>query len=114
MVYFIRNVGYVAPETLIAVSTSLCGAVSSSMVRVPASVGVHQVGNDREPAEQNLADAEGPSRTLRLDQDFLMDKFEVSNQRFSRFVDCTGHKTDVSFFTETFLFNFIVFKFFTL
>ena len=97
-----RNVGYVAHTALFSASTPLCDAVASLMVRVPASVGVHQVGNDREPAEQNLADAEGPSRTLRLDHDFLMDTFEVSNQRFSRFVDCTGHKTDVSFLFRQF------------
>lgn len=76
------------------------------MVRIPASIGVHQVGNERQPSEQNFADAEAPSKIFRLDRDFFMDTFEVSNDRFSRFIECTGYRTEVilinicSFFIE--------------
>ncbi|XP_026328558.1 formylglycine-generating enzyme-like [Hyposmocoma kahamanoa] len=58
-----------------------------NMVIVPA--GIYQVGTDDVIVD---SDDEGPKRLVELDS-FYMDKYEVSNEEFSRFVAATYYKT---------------------
>lgn len=57
------------------------------MVRIPA--GIYQMGTDDVNIEN---DEETPKRFVELGS-FYLDKFEVSNQKFSHFVAATNYKT---------------------
>ncbi|XP_050537325.1 formylglycine-generating enzyme [Daktulosphaira vitifoliae] len=54
-----------------------------------------------------LADGESPTRTIYLD-DYLIDKFEVSNLDFKLFIDSTGYKTEAEKFGDSFVFRLFV------
>lgn len=51
-----------------------------------------------------ITDGESPSRTVYLD-DYFIDKYEVSNLEFKRFVETTGHKTEAEIFGDSFVFQ---------
>lgn len=59
------------------------------MVLIPA--GVFTMGTD-EPAIQQ--DGEWPARNVHVDS-FYMDRYEVSNAEFEKFVNATGYLTEV-------------------
>lgn len=58
-----------------------------NMVRIPA--GIYQVGTDNVIM---AIDNEGPKRLIELSS-FYLDKYEVSNEEFSRFVAATNYMT---------------------
>ncbi|KAJ8688420.1 hypothetical protein QAD02_024215 [Eretmocerus hayati] len=70
-----------------------------NMVQIPA--GVYTIGTD-DPIF--LSDGEGPIRYAELDS-FYMDKYEVSNADFEKFVEATGHKTEAEKFGDSFVFE---------
>ena len=51
-----------------------------------------------------LTDGEGPKRLVTL-SDFLIDKYEVSNDEYRKFVDSTGYRTESEFFGWSFVFE---------
>ena len=51
-----------------------------------------------------VADGEGPKRSV-LIKPFYLDKYEVSNAEFSKFVSDTGYKTEVEGFGDSFVFE---------
>lgn len=51
-----------------------------------------------------VADGEGPRRNVTLDS-FYIDKHEVSNRDFQKFVDSTGYKTEAEKFGDSFVFE---------
>lgn len=69
------------------------------MVLIPA--GIYQVGTDDVVIE---TDNEGPKRMVEL-KSFYLDKYEVSNREFSRFVAATNYKTEAENFGESFVFQ---------
>lgn len=69
------------------------------MVLIPA--GKYQVGTDDAIIE---SDNEGPKRMVELNS-FYLDKYEVSNKEFSRFVAATNYKTEAENFGESFVFQ---------
>ncbi|XP_026328461.1 formylglycine-generating enzyme-like isoform X2 [Hyposmocoma kahamanoa] len=69
------------------------------MVLIPA--GIYQVGTDDVIIE---TDNEGPKRMVEL-KSFYLDKYEVSNREFSRFVAATNYKTEAETFGESFVFQ---------
>lgn len=69
------------------------------MVLIPA--GTYQVGTDNVVIE---SDYEGPKRMVEL-KGFYLDKYEVSNREFSRFVAATNYKTEAENFGESFVFQ---------
>ncbi|XP_017010940.2 formylglycine-generating enzyme [Drosophila takahashii] len=50
------------------------------------------------------ADREGPERQVKL-EDFYMDKYEVSNDAFAKFVRATNYSTEAERFGDSFLFK---------
>jgi len=56
-----------------------------------------------------IADGESPSRLVYLDSYFI-DKYEVSNLEFKRFVDKTGYKTEAETFGDSFVFQLFLSK----
>ena len=62
---------------------------TNQMVSIPA--GEFQMGSDQAVIH---ADGEGPARQVSLDS-FWIDVHEVSNAEFDRFVQATGHITEV-------------------
>lgn len=75
------------------------GRELENMVLIPA--GVYQVGTDDVVIE---SDNEGPKRMVELNG-FYLDKYEVSNREFSRFVAATNYKTEAENFGESFVFQ---------
>lgn len=69
------------------------------MVRIPA--GIYQLGTDDVIM---VNDIEGPKRLIELSS-FYMDKYEVSNEEFSRFVAATNYKTSAENFGESDVFQ---------
>lgn len=69
------------------------------MVLIPA--GIYQVGTDDDIIK---TDNEGPKRMLEL-KSFYLDKYEVSNREFSRFVAATDYKTEAEYFGQSFVFQ---------
>ena len=49
-------------------------------------------------------DGEGPKRLVTL-SDFLIDKYEVSNDEYRKFVDNTGYRTESEYFGWSFVFE---------
>ncbi len=49
-----------------------------------------------------VADGEAPARRVQI-SGFYMDKYEVSNAEFSKFVDATGHVTEAESFGDSFV-----------
>lgn len=64
------------------------------------------IGTDK---PEIVADGESPSRTVYMD-DYFIDKYEVSNSDFGRFVDETGHKTEAELFGDSFVFQLFLSK----
>lgn len=53
------------------------------------------------------SDHEGSVRNVTVDS-FYLDKYEVSNQKFSEFVQKTGYKTEAEEFGDSFIFEMLV------
>lgn len=51
-----------------------------------------------------VADGEGPKVRIHLNR-FYIDKTEVSNENFAKFVDATGHRTEAEIFGDSFVFE---------
>ncbi|XP_073951567.1 formylglycine-generating enzyme [Choristoneura fumiferana] len=73
--------------------------ITVDMVTVPA--GDYQLGTDDIMIE---TDSEGPLRTVKLET-FLIDRFEVSNRDFMKFVSSTNYKTEAETFGDSFVFT---------
>ncbi|CAI5767498.1 Hypothetical predicted protein [Podarcis lilfordi] len=69
------------------------------MASIPA--GVFTMGTD-EPAIQQ--DGESPARRVHIDH-FFMDRYEVSNAEFEKFVNATGYLTEAERFGDSFVFE---------
>ncbi len=76
-----------APPTAtpLVITTRLSERDGAEMVFVPA--GAFLMGSE------SLGDDERPVRTVFLD-DFWLDRYEVTNEQFSRFVETTGYETE--------------------
>lgn len=59
---------------------------------VPIPAGVFTMGTDEPIIKQ---DGEGPGRRVHIGH-FFMDRYEVSNAEFEKFVNATGYVTEVS------------------
>lgn len=66
--------------------------------------GLFQMGTN-EPVFE--ADFEGPIRNVTVDP-FYLDKFEVSNEDFSTFVEQTGYITEAEKFGDSFIFELLI------
>lgn len=77
----------------------LPGPLEESMVFIKG--GNFTVGTDRPVV---VADGESPSRLVFLD-DYYIDKYEVSNSEFERFVEDTGYRTEAESFGDSFVFQ---------
>ncbi|KAG9470174.1 hypothetical protein GDO78_018710 [Eleutherodactylus coqui] len=75
---------------------------SDNMVLLPS--GVFTMGTD-EPGIP--PDGEGPARRVHIDS-FYMDKYEVSNAEFEKFVVATGHVTEAETFGDSFVFEGLI------
>lgn len=53
------------------------------------------------------ADNEGPEREVELEK-FYLDKYEVSNSDFAKFVESTGYKTEAETFGDSFVFKILL------
>lgn len=51
-----------------------------------------------------ITDGESPSRTVYLDA-YYIDKYEISNLEFKKFVEKTGYKTEAEIFGDSFVFQ---------
>ncbi|XP_032997074.1 formylglycine-generating enzyme [Lacerta agilis] len=69
------------------------------MASIPA--GVFTMGTD-EPAIQQ--DGESPARRVHIEH-FFMDRYEVSNAEFEKFVNATGYLTEAERFGDSFVFE---------
>lgn len=69
------------------------------MILIPS--GEYQVGIDKAVIE---ADKESPKRIVKTNN-FYLDKFEVSNKDFTRFVSLTNYKTEAELFGDSFVFD---------
>ncbi|KAI8429043.1 hypothetical protein MSG28_007613 [Choristoneura fumiferana] len=78
---------------------SAAEGITVDMVTVPA--GDYQLGTDDIMIE---TDSEGPLRTVKLET-FLIDRFEVSNRDFMKFVSSTNYKTEAETFGDSFVFT---------
>lgn len=56
-----------------------------------------------------IPDGESPSRLVYLD-DYFIDKYEISNLEFKKFVDETGYKTEAEVFGDSFVFQLFLSK----
>ncbi|EFA04519.2 formylglycine-generating enzyme [Tribolium castaneum] len=74
----------------------------SDMVLIEAAT--FEMGTDKPVFE---SDHEGPARNVSVDS-FYLDKFEVSNGKFSEFVLKTGYKTEAEEFGDSFIFEMLV------
>ena len=77
-------------------------ASTVDMVEIPA--GVFRMGTNDPTFE---ADGEGPVRRVRLPA-FWIDRYAVTNERFARFVEATGHRTEAERFGWSFVFHAFV------
>lgn len=59
------------------------------------------IGTDK---PEIITDGESPSRTVFLD-DYFIDKYEISNLEFKKFVEKTGYKTEAEIFGDSFVFQ---------
>jgi len=64
------------------------------------------IGTDK---PEILTDGESPSRTVYLD-DYFIDKYEVSNLEFKKFVEITGYQTEAEVFGDSFVFHLFLSK----
>lgn len=82
-----------------AALTSLAQADISSMVRLDG--GTFLMGTDN--PEANAHDGEGPVREVTLSP-FLLDRYQVTNADFARFVQEAGYRTEAEQFEWSFVF----------
>ncbi len=75
------------------------GLYSEGAVTLPG--GVFLMGNESD--EANALDGEGPVRPVRLSP-FALEKYPVTNARFSRFVEETNYRTEAELFGWSFVF----------
>lgn len=87
------------PRDTYTIGTGSAYNQDSTMILVPS--GKYQVGTDTVLIE---SDQEGPKRFVRL-QSFYLDKYEVSNREFNRFISATGYKTEAEVFGDSFVFS---------
>ncbi|KAE9536544.1 hypothetical protein AGLY_007333 [Aphis glycines] len=64
------------------------------------------IGTDK---PEIIADGESPSRIVYLD-DYFIDKYEVSNLEFKKFVDTSGYQTEAEIFGDSFVFQLFLSK----
>lgn len=64
------------------------------------------IGTDK---PEIIPDGESPSRQVYLD-DYFIDKYEVSNSDFKRFVEITGYETEAEKFGDSFVFQLFLSK----
>lgn len=64
------------------------------------------IGTDK---PEIVADGESPSRTVYLD-DYFIDKYEVSNLEFKKFVEIMGYQTEAEVFGDSFVFQLFLSK----
>ncbi|XP_053602723.1 formylglycine-generating enzyme [Plodia interpunctella] len=72
---------------------------TEEMILVPEAE--YQVGTNEVIIQ---ADKEGPQRMIKL-RSFYLDKYEVSNRDFNRFVSLTNYKTEAELFGDSFVFT---------
>ena len=72
--------------------------------QVPIKGGEFMMGTDNPILPQ---DGEGPARKVKL-SDYLMDKFEVSNAEFAKFVADTGYVTETERFGDSFVLEMLL------
>lgn len=53
------------------------------------------------------ADGEGPVRKVRVNS-FLMDRYAVTNEKFSEFIDDTGYKTEAEIYGWSYVFHLLI------
>lgn len=76
--------------------------IAHNMALIPA--GAYAIGTN-EPFFPD--DRESPERIVQVDA-FLIDKYEVSNEEFEKFVSQTGYKTDAEKFGDSFVFKGLI------
>jgi len=64
------------------------------------------IGTDK---PEIVSDGESPSRTVYLD-DYFIDKYEVSNLEFKKFVEIMGYQTEAEIFGDSFVFQLFLSK----
>ncbi|ETE57534.1 Sulfatase-modifying factor 1, partial [Ophiophagus hannah] len=68
------------------------GSKNEGMKMVPIPAGVFTMGTDEPIIKQ---DGEGPGRRVHIGH-FFMDRYEVSNAEFEKFVNATGYVTETN------------------
>uniref|UniRef100_A0A8C6VIX7 Sulfatase modifying factor 1 n=1 Tax=Naja naja TaxID=35670 RepID=A0A8C6VIX7_NAJNA len=74
---------------------------NEGMKMVPIPAGVFTMGTDEPIIKQ---DGEGPGRRVHIGN-FFMDRYEVSNAEFKKFVNATGYVTEAERFGDSFVFE---------
>ncbi|XP_044014650.1 formylglycine-generating enzyme isoform X2 [Aphidius gifuensis] len=71
-------------------------------VKIPK--GIYSMGTDKPIF---IGDGEGPKRSVKLNS-FYIDKYEVSNEMFKKFIDKTGYITEAEKFGNSFVFDGLI------
>lgn len=82
-------------------STRKDGCVPDQRDMIPMPGGTFLMGNEDPDAQPN--DGEGPVREVTL-APFLLDRYPLTNERFSEFVNATGYRTEAEQFGWSFVF----------
>lgn len=72
---------------------------NEDMVLIPS--GTYYIGTDKPVF---VEDSEAPERPVKMDE-FYLDKFEVSNAKFKKFIDATNYVTEAEKFGDSFVFK---------
>lgn len=67
--------------------------------------GTFEMGSDK---PLFVTDFEGPIKNVSVEKAFYLDKYEVSNKKFSEFVEKTGYKTEAELFGDSFMFEMFI------
>ncbi|XP_038264864.1 formylglycine-generating enzyme isoform X2 [Dermochelys coriacea] len=88
-----------APSPAVGPGTRKGPAAHSQMALIPT--GMFTMGTDEPEIQQ---DGEWPARRVHVSQ-FYMDRYEVSNAEFEKFVNATGYVTEAEKFGDSFVFE---------
>ncbi|XP_074813635.1 formylglycine-generating enzyme isoform X2 [Natator depressus] len=88
-----------APSPAVGPGTHKGPAAHSQMALIPT--GMFTMGTDEPEIQQ---DGEWPARRVHVSQ-FYMDRYEVSNAEFEKFVNATGYVTEAEKFGDSFVFE---------
>ncbi|XP_037759769.1 formylglycine-generating enzyme isoform X3 [Chelonia mydas] len=88
-----------APSPAVGPGTRKGPAAHSQMALIPT--GMFTMGTDEPEIQQ---DGEWPARRIHVSQ-FYMDRYEVSNAEFEKFVNATGYVTEAEKFGDSFVFE---------